>query len=91
MKDYQKSHEENKLADTEFEAIRSKVEVISYATMAEINHFQSEKIHDFNQIMANYLQEQIRFYQGVSEQFCANYKAFISFLSKYLMHVISNR
>ena len=42
-----------------------RTDVISYALLAEINHFHSERTIDFKQAMKSYLKEQISFYQKV--------------------------
>lgn len=51
-------------------------DVISYALLAEINHFHSERTIDFKLAMQNYLKEQTMFYQKVcklcsAQQTCA--------------------
>jgi hypothetical protein len=42
-----------------------RTDVISYALLAEINHFHTERAVDFRLAMQNYLKEQISFYQKV--------------------------
>jgi hypothetical protein len=42
-----------------------RTDVISYALLAEINHFHSERAIDFKLAMQNYLREQTVFYQKV--------------------------
>ena len=44
----------------------SRLEVISYTTLAEINHFNQFRVGDFKQIMQKYLQQQIEFHENVS-------------------------
>jgi sorting nexin-9/18/33 len=44
-----------------------RTDVISYALLAEINHFHTERAIDFKLAMQNYLKEQISFYQKVSK------------------------
>lgn len=55
-----------KLSEHESQAVQSKVEVISYATLAEMNHFQQYRVGDFKVMMQNYIKGQIAFYQNVS-------------------------
>jgi hypothetical protein len=45
--------------------IARRTDVISYALLAEINHFHSERAVDFRLAMQQYLKEQIAFYQKV--------------------------
>lgn len=42
-----------------------RTDVISYALLAEINHFHSERTIDFKLAMQSYLKEQTVFYQKV--------------------------
>jgi hypothetical protein len=46
-----------------------RTDVISYALLAEINHFHTERAVDFRLAMQNYLKEQISFYQKVCKLF----------------------
>ena len=48
-------------------------DVISYALLAEINHFHSERALDFKLAMQNYLREQTVFYQKVCKLCSAFY------------------
>jgi len=45
-----------------------RTDVVSYALLAEINHFHSERAADFNIAMQKFLNEQIVFYQKVSSR-----------------------
>lgn len=56
---------EGKLQGAEAAAIALRGDVVSYALLAEINHFQRERVIDFKRYMQNYLKEQISFYQKV--------------------------
>ena len=57
-----------KLSDSEAQAVQGRVDVISYACQAEINHFNQNRVGDFKVMMQKYLQGQISFYQNVSDQ-----------------------
>lgn len=50
-----------------------RTDVISYALLAEINHFHSERTIDFKLAMQNYLREQTVFYQKVCKLCSAFY------------------
>lgn len=58
-------HEDGKISQGEFEAIRARVDTISYAILAEVAHFQRERAHDFNLMLKHYLSSQAGFYQQV--------------------------
>ncbi|XP_022246256.1 sorting nexin lst-4-like isoform X1 [Limulus polyphemus] len=64
-KDYQRLNEDGKLSAEEAQSINKRTDVVSYAALAEISHFQSERIEDFKYMMQNFLSAQISFYQTV--------------------------
>uniref|UniRef100_A0AAQ6A187 Sorting nexin n=1 Tax=Amphiprion ocellaris TaxID=80972 RepID=A0AAQ6A187_AMPOC len=42
-----------------------RVSTMSYALQAEMNHFHSNRIYDYNRVMQQYLEEQVKFYETV--------------------------
>ncbi|KAJ0060920.1 hypothetical protein NL108_001765, partial [Boleophthalmus pectinirostris] len=40
-----------------------RVSTMSYALQAEMNHFHNNRIYDYNRVMQQYLEEQIKFYE----------------------------
>ncbi|KAH7970467.1 hypothetical protein HPB49_007484 [Dermacentor silvarum] len=64
-KEYQKMRDEVKLSQEDLEGIRQRMDVVSYAVMAEVSHFQRQKVHDFNAAMHDFLGGQISFYEEV--------------------------
>ena len=50
----------------------SRLEVANYSTLAEINFFNNQKVHDYNAYMKAFLTKQIEFYTDVS--ICMNIK-----------------
>lgn len=50
---------------TQLQEVTRRTDVVSYALLAEINHFHSERIVDFTKAMRNFLSEQINFYSKV--------------------------
>nr|XP_014056173.1 unnamed protein product [Salmo salar] len=42
--------------------------IMSYSLQAEMNHFHSNRIYDYNRVMQLYLEEQIRFYEMIAEK-----------------------
>ena len=44
---------------------QARADIIAYATLAEMNHFQQSRVADFKRMMQDYLQQQINFYQQV--------------------------
>ncbi|XP_072542230.1 sorting nexin-9b isoform X2 [Salminus brasiliensis] len=41
---------------------------MSYALQAEMNHFHSNRIYDYNRVMQQYLEEQVKFYETIAEK-----------------------
>lgn len=64
-KEYQKMRDEVKLSQEELEGIRQRMDVVSYATLAEISNFQRQKVVDFNHAMHSFLGGQIEFYEEI--------------------------
>nr|XP_046230080.1 sorting nexin-9b isoform X1 [Scatophagus argus] len=45
-----------------------RVSTMSYTLQAEMNHFHSNRIYDYNRVMQLYLEEQIKFYETIAEK-----------------------
>lgn len=45
-----------------------RVSVMSYALQAEMNHFHSNRIYDYNSVIRLYLEQQIQFYETIAEK-----------------------
>ncbi|XP_032398278.1 sorting nexin-9b isoform X4 [Etheostoma spectabile] len=43
-----------------------RVSTMSYALQAEMNHFHSNRIYDYNRVMQLYLEEQVKFYETIA-------------------------
>ncbi|XP_034026650.1 sorting nexin-18a [Thalassophryne amazonica] len=65
-KDSQKHVEEGKTDPEQAEGINERCNIISCATLAEIQHFHQIRVRDFKAQMQHYLQEQIAFFQKVT-------------------------
>lgn len=57
--------DEVKLSQEDLEGIRQRMDVVSYAMLAEVSHFQKQKVHDFNAAMHDFLGGQISFYEEI--------------------------
>ena len=66
MKESQKHVEEAKMEAPQAEGIKERCNIISFATMAEIQHFHQIRVRDFKAQMQQYLQQQIGFFQKVT-------------------------
>ncbi|GAB1608457.1 sorting nexin-33-like [Argonauta hians] len=68
LKECQKQVDDGKLVESEMQNILLRSDTISFATLAEMNHFHQERVRDFRSFMQNYLKQQILFYQNITSQ-----------------------
>jgi len=68
LREHQKLAEEGRMAPAELESIRSRVDIVSYAMLAEINHFEQEHVRDIKLLLKNFLSAQIVFYDNIRKQ-----------------------
>lgn len=66
VKESQKHVEEGKMDQDQAEGINERCNIISFATLAEIQHFHQMRVRDFKAQMQHYLQQQIAFYQKIT-------------------------
>lgn len=66
VKESQKHVEEGKMDPAQVEGINERCNIISCATLAEIQHFHHIRVRDFKAQMQHYLQQQIAFFQKVT-------------------------
>uniref|UniRef100_A0A6G1SCP8 Sorting nexin-33 n=1 Tax=Aceria tosichella TaxID=561515 RepID=A0A6G1SCP8_9ACAR len=57
--------EEGKINDSEMVRVNQRSNVVTYATLAEINHFHNERLMDFKQMMQVFLTAQINFHSDI--------------------------
>lgn len=62
-KEHRKAFDEGRLDQKSLEGINRRADVVTYATIAEMNHFEEERINDFNGIMRTFLQGQLKLYK----------------------------
>uniref|UniRef100_F1KW84 Sorting nexin n=1 Tax=Ascaris suum TaxID=6253 RepID=F1KW84_ASCSU len=62
---------EGKVSTAEADRIRTRVDSISYAVLAEIEFQHRERGEDFKRMMATYLERQAAFYDGIGKQLAA--------------------
>ncbi|XP_056620187.1 sorting nexin-9b isoform X2 [Triplophysa dalaica] len=58
----------SKINPTDKTAMTKRLSVMSYALQAEMNHFHSNRIYDYNLVMQQYLEEQVKFYETIAEK-----------------------
>ncbi|XP_065112364.1 sorting nexin-9b isoform X2 [Paramisgurnus dabryanus] len=58
----------SKITASEKVTMTKRVSVMSYALQAEMNHFHSNRIYDYNHVMQQYLEQQVKFYETIAEK-----------------------
>lgn len=56
------------MPESDVAAVIQRADVISFGTLAEMNHFQRERVADYKDMMQKFLHGQIKFYRDVSKQ-----------------------
>lgn len=64
--DQERLKEEGKIGDNILARVNQRVNVTTYTTLAEINHFHNERLTDFKTMMQSFLEQQISFYQNIA-------------------------
>ncbi|RZF41211.1 hypothetical protein LSTR_LSTR011592 [Laodelphax striatellus] len=64
-RDCEKLTFDNKMEASQLQEVRRRTDVVSYALLAEINHFHSERNTQFKKAMKSFLKEQMVFYQKI--------------------------
>ena len=67
-KEHIKLKEDGKIDVDTCESVSSRADQISYAVLAEMNHFQSERVNDFKGVITSFLREQINFHEKLVGQ-----------------------
>ncbi|XP_015228598.1 PREDICTED: sorting nexin-9 isoform X4 [Cyprinodon variegatus] len=56
----------NKITTQDKTTMAKRLSTMSYALQAEMNHFHSNRIYDYNRVMQQYLEEQVKFYETIA-------------------------
>ena len=68
VRDCQRAQEEGRMSESELQAASGRADVISYCLLAEMSHFQQDRVVDFKDMIKHYLKEQIEFHKKVRYQ-----------------------
>uniref|UniRef100_UPI00398F3F87 sorting nexin-18a n=1 Tax=Pristiophorus japonicus TaxID=55135 RepID=UPI00398F3F87 len=68
VKESKRHVEEGKMELHQADGVRERCDTISFATLAEIHHFHNIRVSDFKTQMQHFLQQQIHFYQKVTQK-----------------------
>uniref|UniRef100_A0A674ND57 Sorting nexin n=1 Tax=Takifugu rubripes TaxID=31033 RepID=A0A674ND57_TAKRU len=55
-----------------------RVSTMSYSLQAEMNHFHNNRIYDYNRVMQQYLEEQVKFYETIAEKLRNAHRQFVT-------------
>jgi len=55
-----------KVTESDVQSMQSRADVVTYAVLAEMHHFEQYRIGDFRDYVTRYLQGQIEFYKTAS-------------------------
>ncbi|KAI5615097.1 sorting nexin-9 isoform X1 [Silurus asotus] len=58
----------SKITPGEKVTMAKRASTMSYALQAEMNHFHNNRIYDYNRVMQQYLEQQVKFYETIAEK-----------------------
>ncbi|KAM9435946.1 sorting nexin-9b isoform 2-T2 [Clarias gariepinus] len=58
----------SKITSGEKVTMAKRASTMSYSLQAEMNHFHSNRIYDYNRVMQQYLEQQVKFYETIAEK-----------------------
>ncbi|XP_051511261.1 sorting nexin-9-like isoform X1 [Myxocyprinus asiaticus] len=58
----------SKITTSDKVTMAKRASTMSYALQAEMNHFHSNRIYDYNRVMQQYLEQQVKFYEMIAEK-----------------------
>ncbi|MGH0120507.1 UNVERIFIED_CONTAM: hypothetical protein FKN15_066831 [Acipenser sinensis] len=58
----------SKITQQDKVTMAKRVSTMSYALQAEMNHFHSNRIYDYNRVMQLYLEQQVKLYETIAER-----------------------
>ncbi|XP_038578172.1 sorting nexin-9-like [Micropterus salmoides] len=57
-----------KINNNDRKCMNRRISCMSYSLQAEMNHFHSNRIYDYNRVMQLYLEQQVTFYQQIADK-----------------------
>uniref|UniRef100_A0A1A8M315 Sorting nexin protein WASP-binding domain-containing protein n=1 Tax=Nothobranchius pienaari TaxID=704102 RepID=A0A1A8M315_9TELE len=68
MKEADRLISAGKISSSDRKCMNQRVSCMSYSLQAEMNHFHSNRIYDYNRVMQFYLEQQVTFYQQIADK-----------------------
>nr|XP_011414474.2 sorting nexin-33 isoform X4 [Crassostrea gigas] len=67
-KECERLKDEGRMPESDVAAVIQRADVISFGTLAEMNHFQRERVADYKDMMQKFLHGQIKFYRDITQK-----------------------
>ncbi|XP_055996699.1 sorting nexin-33-like isoform X3 [Ostrea edulis] len=67
-KECERLKDEGRMPESDVTSVIQRADVISYGTLAEMNHFQMERVTDYKEMMQKFLTGQIKFYREITQK-----------------------
>ena len=64
-----------KMTESDVQSMHGRADAVTYAVLAEVQHFEQHRISDFRDYVTQYLQGQIEFYKAASSSCSSNTRA----------------
>uniref|UniRef100_A0A8D3BRZ3 Sorting nexin-9-like n=1 Tax=Scophthalmus maximus TaxID=52904 RepID=A0A8D3BRZ3_SCOMX len=68
VKDVDRLISSGKINTSDKKLLNQRISHMSYSLQAEMNHFHSNRIYDYNRVMRLYLEQQVTFYQQIADK-----------------------
>lgn len=75
-REYERYGVERRLNDDEVRRVCRRADIVSYSLMAEMSHFQKERVADFTEAMCGFLGHQVTFYRQIADKLEASLKMY---------------
>lgn len=75
-REHQKLQDEGKVDAASAASVYRRADIVSYATFAEIDYFQKQRVAEFKMMIQNFLRQQILFYENITDTLRQNYEKF---------------
>lgn len=75
-REHQKLQEEGKVDAAAAASVYRRADIVSYATLAEVDYFQKQRVQEFKLMMQNFLKQQILFYENITDTLRQNFEKY---------------
>lgn len=75
-REHQKLQEEGKVDSATAASVYRRADIVSYATLAEIDYFQKQRVIEFREMIKHFLKQQILFYENITDTLRQNFERY---------------